>query len=251
MNLKRSIERRKAILGKLRFNIKNAADVTSETSQEEMNIRLNKLKTIESEFDTINASLEDFDEYEAGKDLEEKNDIENQLIIAYAHLQILVTKPETETQKPDQPSVESAATKSDFKLPNITIPKFDGNYQKWCEFHDFFEAAVNNAPGLSNVQKLHHLKSNLKDEAFELISYLPTTDNNYSIAWDLLKKRYHNLRSIVNAHLHKLFDQPALTQENSKDIKRLLDTTNECLNAIKALDVPTQDWDPLIVHFDS
>lgn len=45
-------------------------------------------------------------------------------------------------------------------LPKIIIPKFDGTYLKWREFHDLFSQLVINQP-LSKVQKMWYLKTHL------------------------------------------------------------------------------------------
>lgn len=50
-------------------------------------------------------------------------------------------------------------------LPKVTLPTFDGSYDKWKSFRDQFYSMIINEPSLSNVQKLHHLFSCLKGEA--------------------------------------------------------------------------------------
>lgn len=54
-------------------------------------------------------------------------------------------------------------------LPPIEIPSFSGNYQDWIPFKELFVAVVDGEGYLSDVQKLHYLKSNLTGEAARVI----------------------------------------------------------------------------------
>ncbi|XP_072764624.1 uncharacterized protein [Anoplolepis gracilipes] len=83
------------------------------------------------------------------------------------------------------------------KLPNIDLPKFDGSYERWIPFRDLFESLIDSNAALPNVQKLHYLRSALAGEAAKVINALEITNDNYTLAWNLLKKRYENKRLIV------------------------------------------------------
>lgn len=72
-----------------------------------------------------------------------------------------------------------ASSRQETKLPSINIPTFLGDYLEWTAFSDMFNSLIHNNTQLSNVQKLHYLKSSLSGEAAALIHPLQTTDNNY------------------------------------------------------------------------
>lgn len=133
------------------------------------------------------------------------------------------------------------------KLPKVHIPQFAGSYQNWTNFYDVFLSLVHNHPTLSKVEKLHHLKSALSGEAEQLLKHFTITDVNYEPAWELLTKRYKNNRLIINAHLKTLTSTPKLTQESAPALRNLLDTTTEALLSLKNLEVPTDQWDAIIV----
>lgn len=44
-------------------------------------------------------------------------------------------------------------------LPRIEIPKFSGDYNSWRSFHDLFSSMVGQNEQLSNVEKMHYLKT--------------------------------------------------------------------------------------------
>lgn len=78
------------------------------------------------------------------------------------------------------------------KLPNMSLPAFDGRYEDWPTFQDLFTASIHNNKSLSGSQKLQYLKSCVKGEAASLIKSFTVTDANYREAWMLLEEQYDN-----------------------------------------------------------
>lgn len=132
------------------------------------------------------------------------------------------------------------------KLPRMTIPKYSGDYFKWISFRDLFKAMVIDNASLTNAQRMQMLKMNLKDEAERLIDDLSVSDANFDSAWQRLLERYDNRRVVVGKHLHKLSTQQAIKSE-AKALKKLLDTTDQTLLALKNLNRPVESWDDWIV----
>lgn len=141
----------------------------------------------------------------------------------------------------------SANQPSNVKLPKITLPTFDGSYTKWKQFQDLFVQLIGSQP-IGGAQKLFYLKANLTGEPSRLIRHLQASDDNYKIAWQILVDRYDNKRALLSALLNELLSQPTLAVESSTGVKRLHDTTKECLLAIGNLDIQTDQWDPLMLH---
>lgn len=131
-------------------------------------------------------------------------------------------------------------------LPKITIPKFDGDYCKWRQFHDLFSQMVDRQQ-IPAIQKMWYLKSNLCGEAERLISHFSTTESNYSAAWTMLQERYNNKRILVANLVEMILSQPTATSHVSS-IKSLHDTTRECLLALENIDIDTRSWDPLLLQ---
>ncbi|XP_055622817.1 uncharacterized protein LOC129766320 [Toxorhynchites rutilus septentrionalis] len=78
------------------------------------------------------------------------------------------------------------------KLPTITLPEFDGDFNNWLTFHDTFRSMIHSSTEISFVQKFHYLRASLKGEAANLIQSITITANNYTVAWDTLVQRYSN-----------------------------------------------------------
>ena len=102
------------------------------------------------------------------------------------------------------------------KLPPISLPKFSGSIDQYRSFlgYFFFLAPVHANDEVDEVQKFHFLKSSLEGDAAKIISGFSITKENYSQAVDLLKQRYDNKRSIVNAHLGLLVKYPKIKNES-------------------------------------
>lgn len=136
----------------------------------------------------------------------------------------------------------------DVKLPQIQLPTFGGNYEEWQSFHDMFNSLIHKNTSLSQVQKLHYLKSSLKGEPENLLKGFDTTDTNYDEAWGKLVRRYSNKRYNANEILKRLFAQKSLTSESAPAIKEMLDITSACLKSLMNLGIDTKSWDVIICH---
>lgn len=129
-------------------------------------------------------------------------------------------------------------------LPNISIPKFKGDYIEWPSFKDLFSSLIIGNTILSDVQRLHYLKANLGGEAEQLLRSVTITDANFRTAWETLEDTYENKRLIVGIHLREIMSQPEIVKESASDIKRLISSS---LKALSNLGRPIQHWDDFLV----
>ncbi|XP_011687495.1 PREDICTED: uncharacterized protein LOC105449812 [Wasmannia auropunctata] len=126
-------------------------------------------------------------------------------------------------------------------LPRIELPKFSGLLTEWVNFRDIFESLVANNEVLSNVQRLHYLKSSLTGAAQLILKNTTVTDANYEIAWNALKNRYENKRVIVSAHINNILDAPNMKADTTSEFKRVYDTVTDSLAALRCLERSTID----------
>ncbi|KAL0810585.1 hypothetical protein ABMA28_010702 [Loxostege sticticalis] len=120
-----------------------------------------------------------------------------------------------------------------FKLPTIHLPTFSGRYQDWLGFHDSYTSLI------------HH------NNAFLIIQSLDFSADNYDIAWELICERYNNKILLINNHIKALFEIEIITRESSRSLRNLVDTINKNLRSLKALNLPIQYWDAMIIHLAS
>lgn len=133
------------------------------------------------------------------------------------------------------------------RLPRIELPKFSGIYEEWSTFQDLFISLVHENKTISDVQKLHYLKTSVTGEAQTLLKHIQVTQQNYERAWGILKTRYGNKRLIINSVLKKLFNQKKISFQSPTQIKNLLDVTMDCLNNLQNLKINIESWDPIII----
>lgn len=98
--------------------------------------------------------------------------------------------PTTRSNLSEQDASSSLRPRS--SLPRIKLPVFSGNYQSWRSFHDLFTALIRDNVDLTNVEKMHYLKTCVTDEAARLVGNLTISDDNFTIAWTQLVSRYEN-----------------------------------------------------------
>src|SRR5436190_8486859 len=178
--------------------------------------RLEKVEALWNEFDEIQGRIEDVDDSE--EQLAERVECEEAYfnVIGKAKFAIRVMTTEqavdhdlqfrnsnhttcngsiqgrdqevnniTDNEEDDSASIRANAT--GVKLPTMSLPVFDGNYEKWLEFYDSFQAIVEKNNKLSDIQKLYYLRLSVKGTAAEVIQSLDTSAESYRVAWDLLK----------------------------------------------------------------
>ncbi|XP_055920880.1 uncharacterized protein LOC129952352 [Eupeodes corollae] len=135
----------------------------------------------------------------------------------------------------------------DVRLPKINPPTFTGEYQNWRSFRDQFVSLVHSNKSLTNIEKLHYLKSCCKEGAGILLEHINVDDASYEKAWELLNSRYDFKRILVNNELKLFYELPVIHEENSKGIRELLDNSTKILHALTNLGLPVQHWDAIII----
>lgn len=202
-------------------------------------------KKIISEFKKIDLQKSDYytkNTYEQTEDLyvDFKTVLKDYLIKLYKH-----------SAAPSFQSTSKSDSSDCVKLPKITIPTFSGKYNEWQGFKDLFISMIHNNVSLDEVQKLHYLKGHLIGEAEQLLRHIPITAANYKDCWTRLEARYNNKRFLAGCNLKRLLGQKRINIESSNNLKELLDTTCECLNALKNLGVEIESWDIIIIYLIS
>lgn len=101
---------------------------------------------------------------------------------------------------------------------------------------------------MSNVEKMHYLKTCVTDEAARLVSNLTVSGDNFTIAWTILVARYENKRFLITSQLDKIFNFKLLKTKSAKGLRTLLTTISEAIAALRALGCEVQRWDPLLLY---
>lgn len=124
------------------------------------------------------------------------------------------------------------------RLPEIPLPKFNGEFHRWPTFRDRFIALVEGRPGLSNVDKLYYLTGCLQGVALDAIRGIPVSEQNYELAWSTLATRFYRPRMVATSLVDKLLVVPTSSQESLHDLTVFLATFEESISLLSSLNIP-------------
>ncbi|XP_062704418.1 uncharacterized protein LOC134286764 [Aedes albopictus] len=217
---------------------------------------------VQSRLDKLEVSWEEFNELqEEICELDNEGELEQDTNNAYAvfenqYYEIRAALLEKLTPVPEVPNLDNSMRNNSalgmhtgVRLPQISLPQFDGDYKGWLSFKSTFVSLIHESHELGDVQKFHYLKSALKGEAAKLIESLTITNDNYAIAWNTISKRYSNEYLLKKRHLQALMEFPRIDRESAVRIHGLVDEFDQRLKILKQLGEKTEHWGAMIVHW--
>ncbi|XP_055603791.1 uncharacterized protein LOC129752026 [Uranotaenia lowii] len=216
--------------------------------------RLEKLDAMWNEFLALQIEIQILDKNNdlARDSFETSERFENQYFEFRAALLANLPVPPRQVSNADHTLARNNTTlgmHSGVRLPQISIPSFDGDYRNWLAFKATFESLIHEVDDLSEVQKFHYLKSALKGEAAKLIESLTVTNENYLIAWETISKRYSNEKLLKKRHLQALMEYPRIDKPTASAIHGLVDEFEQRLKILKQLGEKVDDWGAMIVFW--
>lgn len=194
---------------------------------------------IQDQIDIITLELNDDD----SEQLNEREQFESNYFKAAPDADVFLKSNDNSSQLTDnlqRSSIMQSKT-------TVKFPEFVGSYSQWPEYSDLFTSLVHKNEFLSNVT-LHYLNASVTGEAFDLISSLATTSANYTIAWDSLVNRFDDRRAIISEHINLLMEMGHDYKQDGQSIRNMIASIKKHLQALNALGVTTENWDPILVH---
>ncbi|GBM37965.1 hypothetical protein AVEN_171156-1 [Araneus ventricosus] len=235
MDIKALLKQKKSVKFSITKLLKKTEDEIRELNNVSLLVRKNRFLELRTEikdiFNSIIRSCEDRDEetYCTEKD-DILDELEAVLVSIDTQLAPSVVNSDFEARKQNSDQVSVSSQSAEVKLPTLSLPIFSGATEEWLAFSDLFEAAVSNNQNLTGAQKLQYLKGSLKSDALKIVNSLSITNDNFEIAWKLLKDRYFNKREIVSSLMKKFINITPLSGESSTQILNLIDSTKEFLD---------------------
>ncbi|XP_062538799.1 uncharacterized protein LOC134207095 [Armigeres subalbatus] len=250
--IKEKIKKRERIFAALRRHLQFLATYDPAVNQGQVQSRLDKLEATWDDFYELQEEIFELDgkgEYE-----QETNNANAEFETQYYELRASFLEklaPQAQVPNFDNSVRNNCALglHTGVRLPQISLPEFDGDYKGWLSFKSTFVSLIHDSNELSDVQKFHYLKSALKGEAAKLIESLTITNDNYAIAWDTITKRYSNEYLLKKRHLQALMEFPRVDKESASRIHGLVDEFDQRLKILKQLGEKTEHWGAMIVHW--
>ncbi|GFU86374.1 uncharacterized protein TNCV_1417261 [Trichonephila clavipes] len=117
------------------------------------------------------------------------------------------------------------------KIPPLVLPEFSGKYEEFSSFKIQFDDLITNNILLSESQKLYYLRSCITHE----VNYLCSNFDNFNSLYEFLENRYENERLIINMHIQNILKLEKIQNENSTEIRNMIDCVQKNLRALKVL----------------
>ncbi|XP_043263452.1 uncharacterized protein LOC122403788 [Colletes gigas] len=203
-----------------------------------------KFESIQSKIESAVAETQDEAMHAAFRDT-----FETTYFDLMAKVEGYISRSRASTQPSPSPSTTSAPTElpATPRLPTIVLPEFDGDYNNWLRFRDTFVSLIHQNVSLCNIQRFHYLNSALKGSAARVIRSLGVSDENYRLAWETLKNRYEDPKSLIYHHGNALLNLQSVHKQTHTTLRDLVDNANNHVLALGALGQPTKHWDTLLV----
>ena len=209
----------------------------------EIQIRFDELPNIFNKFETAQSELELSDDTDHSVVRQQFEDQYFEIKEKFNELlHPVVERPTSRHSSPhsslsehSNQSPRSHVSSAHINLPVIELPTFDGNSCNWLQFRDTFKALIVNNKVLSSVQKFHYLIASLKNEAKDLISNLQITNENFSVALQLVTQCYHNIKLIAMMHAKHLCQMPPVKKGDTSSLCQLINHVSSHMNALQAL----------------
>ena len=161
-------------------NFVNAFSTPSQIGQ--LQVRLERLQSLWSEFIAVQGDLELFDITEDHSQY--RIDFEDEFFessglaktILDQHFRDLQRQENSQNPQITPQHTQSMSTQNHSSLPKIKLPEFYGSYELWLQFADTYKSLIHNSTTLSNIEKFWYLKSCLKGVAAKLLILLEVVD---------------------------------------------------------------------------
>ncbi|XP_075261145.1 uncharacterized protein LOC142352875 [Convolutriloba macropyga] len=81
-----------------------------------------------------------------------------------------------------------------------------------------------------------------------MLTSITVTDDNFDVAMEILQNRYDNKRLILRAHTHGTVSYRPVSNENTRELRNLVDTMNEHILSLRIMEQPVEHQDPFFVY---
>lgn len=132
------------------------------------------------------------------------------------------------------------------KLPDIPIPKFNGNPRTFFDFRNLFGSVIHNDQSLTPIQKFYFFRGALEGEAESFLKGVDLVGDQYEKTWKDFCKEYGKKRLIVAAHLADLFNLTPIKHESG--IRELMSTVDVAIRGLKQCGEQTDTWSVLLSY---
>ena len=203
---------------------------------------------VDTQVTNINEHLASLKPEEDSKAQESENELkakerEDQLRFERAQLEqkleyerkIEETKKNYATKSSEAKASPAASEGVRFKLPKLTIAKFNGSHTDWLRFWNIYEAEIDRCSDMAAVTKFAYLKDLLEPKVRAGIDGLPFSSEGYERAKNILRNKYGKTSEIVNAYVQNIMGSPVISGANPARIHQFYEALSFNVQALETL----------------
>ncbi|XP_055589242.1 uncharacterized protein LOC129741527 [Uranotaenia lowii] len=253
MKLQEAVNNRKVIYG-LRDAFEKYCDSFDERCDSgEVGVRLQSLEKLKKDFDIIQRQIDQMDAENLDEHIAQRVTFESSFFKIKGFL--LSKLPSQINQSPLMNSTmfQNPSSVSGFhlRLPQIDLPKFDGDFSKWLSFRDTFSSMVHLNPEIPTVAKLQYLLQSWQGDARKPFETVDVLADNYESTWDAIIKRFDNRRFLKRQLFRAIYDLQPIKKECPQELNSLAGNFERHVKALAKLGEPVEFWDTPLVNLFS
>lgn len=221
--------------------------------EQQISVRLESLDKTYSEFMEAQSQIEVLDEPEMlERHLSKRADFETRY--CYAKGFLLYKRPadpapnQTMNSTLNTSFTHHHSANFHLRLPQIDLPKFDGDLSHWLSFRDTFSSMVHSSTDIPTVAKLQYLLNSLVGYARVPYENVKIEADQYAEVWSSLLKRYNQPKVLKKQLFHVLHEFKPLEEENAKELIKLVDEFQRHVKALEKLEEPVKHWNTPLIY---
>ena len=153
-------------------------------------------------------------------------------------------KPVVSKQK-DEPTKTSSQQST--KLPRLDVPAFDGDPLCFRTFWDTFECMIDKDDSLDDQVNFTYLKLKMEGKAKLALEGLTLTKANYQEAVKLLRERFGDEQTIIQAHMDALLALSPVEEHEIDELRKLCDVIEVHIRNLQSFKISVQNYGPVLI----
>ncbi|XP_058827312.1 uncharacterized protein LOC131687256 [Topomyia yanbarensis] len=130
--------------------------------------------------------------------------------------------------------VVATAQQTQAKLPDIPLPRFNGQLEDWISFKGQFNALIKRREGLPESEKLFYLKAAIQDGAAR---HIQSSEDTFASLWKSLSSEFENKKLLVDKHIAQLFHLKPIIRESGSALRCLINDVTRNIRALSNLEL--------------
>ncbi|XP_031337366.1 uncharacterized protein LOC116166529 [Photinus pyralis] len=136
-----------------------------------------------------------------------------------------------------EPQRDLVTAKTIRKLPELPLPKFNGNIKDWPLFIEIYNNMIHNNRDLNDVDRVNYLVGCLSGSALSVCSGIPPIGDNYRIILKALVDKFDDKRLIANSYIEQLLNFKQAQGETFASLNLFIETFHSAVTALRKLEI--------------